>query len=266
MLPAQAPPAPPPALPTPPALEYHLRLDLTVTLTLLTGVLLSEAAKADLAAHDCRWCDPTTIDTSVRDTLKWDDTDAAGVSSDVLAYALVPGLVVGWDLWATRGAAGAAQKRAVDLGLCAEAAAIAQALDQTIKFAAGRQRPFVAVRTAADRARLSDPDDNLSFYSGHASLTFALASAAGTVASLRGYREAPWIWGSGLALASLTAYLRIAADKHYFTDVLVGAALGGAIGALTPWLHRTRARGAVAIDLAPQLAPGGLGLSVRLEH
>jgi membrane-associated phospholipid phosphatase len=40
-------------------------------------------------------------------------------------------------------------------------------------------------------------------------------------------------------MAALTGYLRIAADKHYFTDVLVGAIVGSAIGVAVPYFaHR----------------------------
>ena len=63
--------------------------------------------------------------------------------------------------------------------------------------------------------------------------------ASGTVASLRGYRAAPWIWASGLTLAGVTGYLRIAGDKHYFTDVVTGAVVGSFVGFAVPyWLHR----------------------------
>jgi membrane-associated phospholipid phosphatase len=74
-------------------------------------------------------------------------------------------------------------------------------------------------------------------------MAFSTAVAAGTVATMRGYRGAPYVWALGLPLALLSGYLRIAADRHYVSDVLVGAALGSAFGALTPWLmHRVRAR------------------------
>jgi membrane-associated phospholipid phosphatase len=42
-----------------------------------------------------------------------------------------------------------------------------------------------------------------------------------------------------LTLAAATGYLRIAADRHYFTDVLAGAALGAGAGLTVPYLmHR----------------------------
>ncbi|HLZ44405.1 MAG TPA: hypothetical protein VKQ05_01850 [Gemmatimonadales bacterium] len=56
-----------------------------------------------------------------------------------------------------------------------------------------------------------DGSDNQSFFSEHTAL--AAASATG------------WTFGIGLTLG--TGYGRMAADKHYATDVLVGASVGG---------------------------------------
>ena len=38
------------------------------------------------------------------------------------------------------------------------------------------------------------------------------------------------VWISALGLASSTGYFRIAADKHYFSDVFVGAIVGSLVG------------------------------------
>ena len=46
------------------------------------------------------------------------------------------------------------------------------------------------------------------------------------------------LWASSLSVASLTAYARVKAGMHYPSDVLVGAAVGTAIGLAVPWLHR----------------------------
>jgi membrane-associated phospholipid phosphatase len=75
---------------------------------------------------------------------------------------------------------------------------------------------------------------------------------------MRRYRWAPVIWGVGLVSAAAVGYLRIAADQHYFTDVLVGAAAGSAIGFAIPYgLHR----GAGTLAVSP-LPDGGAMLTV----
>jgi membrane-associated phospholipid phosphatase len=130
-----------------------------------------------------------------------------------------------------------------------------QLVTQLVKITAGRQRPYAHYRTAP--APLSQ-EDNLSFISGHSSLTFSIAVGAGVIAQRRGYRLAPVIWATGLTVAATTAYLRMAADRHYFTDVLAGGAVGALGGALIPRLTRSLP-GRTAV--VPQ--PGGLALVGR---
>ena len=70
-------------------------------------------------------------------------------------------------------------------------------------------------------------------------MAFSIAVSAGTVASMRGYRWAPLVWATGLTLGATTGYLRMAADRHYFTDVVTGAVVGSAVGFAVPYLlHR----------------------------
>jgi membrane-associated phospholipid phosphatase len=78
----------------------------------------------------------------------------------------------------------------------------------------------------------------VSFPSGHTSRAFALATSAGYIAHVRGYKVEPYVWASGATLAVTTAYLRIGADKHYLTDVLAGAAIGVSAGLTVPLLMR----------------------------
>ena len=110
-----------------------------------------------------------------------------------------------------------------------EAVALNGALTQIVKFTAGRERPFVHALPADQKPLTAHPaDNNVSFYSSHTSFAFSLAVSTATVASMRHYRWARVIWGVGLVSAAAVGYLRIAADQHYFTDVLVGAAAGSA--------------------------------------
>jgi membrane-associated phospholipid phosphatase len=57
-----------------------------------------------------------------------------------------------------------------------------------------------------------------------------------------------------MPLAGLVGYFRIAADRHYLTDVLTGALLGTGMGILLPWLFHGRKRstpGAVSMGSTP---------------
>jgi membrane-associated phospholipid phosphatase len=53
----------------------------------------------------------------------------------------------------------------------------------------------------------------------------------------------------------------MAADKHWLTDVLTGAATGTAVGLAVPWLHRKRPGGRA---LRLSIVPGGLAVAGEL--
>jgi membrane-associated phospholipid phosphatase len=266
---ARAQPAPPPPAPlaAPPApsqwLPYSLTVDATITGAAIAVWLGTEALKDELAPSSCRWCDPPGFDSSVRDALHWRETGKADVISYVVPLAVEPAIVFGLNAYSARDQA---PPRAgwVDALLMSEATAIAMAMNQGVKFIVGRERPFVHELPEAEKPLTSRPsDNNLSFYSGHATLAFAMATSGGTIASMRGYRLAPWVWGIGLALAAATAYLRIAADRHYLTDVTVGAVVGGLIGFAVPYLfHDPRRERRVVLAPGP-VDHGGASLAVR---
>ena len=64
----------------------------------------------------------------------------------------------------------------------------------------------------------------------------------------------------GFTAAAATGYFRMAADKHWLTDVLTGAATGTAVGLLVPWLHR-REDGPPRVTLAA--GPRWVGINGR---
>lgn len=220
-------------------IRYDLRRDL-----LITGIggalwIGSELAKDSLAPSSCRFCDPNALDASARDALLWDDVEPPRRVSDVLAFGLLPGALAAHQLLAARGAGGTTQDGLVDLLVVVQAAVLAADVNQLVKLSVGRQRPYAHYGNwTADQG--PDPDDDLSFYSGHSSLAFSLAAAAGTVSSLRGYRSTPWVWAGGMTIAAGVAFLRVAGDKHYLTDVLTGAAIGTAFGIAVPRLLHGR--------------------------
>jgi len=111
---------------------------------------------------------------------------------------------------------------------------------QLTKLLLGRERPFVHALPPEQKPLTPLPsDNNLSFFSGHTSEAFALAAASGTVATMRGYRWAPLVWIAGGAVAATTSYLRIAADKHWITDVVVGIVVGAGVGFGVPYLFHS---------------------------
>ena len=213
-----------------------------LVITGVGGVLWigSELSKDWLAPSQCRFCGTNALDAGARDLFLWSDVQPARRASDVLAFAVLPGAIAAHQILAARGAGGDTSDGLVDLLVVVQAGVLAADLNQIVKFAVGRQRPYAHYGNWTEASHAPDSDDNLSFYSGHSSLAFSLAAAAGTVSSLRGYRSTPWVWVGGMTIATGIAYLRVAGDKHYLTDVLTGAAIGTAFGIAIPRLLHGR--------------------------
>jgi membrane-associated phospholipid phosphatase len=242
-------------------LRYDLALDVPITIGGGAALAVSEILKADLAPSSCRWCDRAGdgsdtlngLDRGVRDGLRWENPGAAATASNVIGLAMMP-LAMG-----TNAIAAAHDERAssigIDLLVVTEAGVLAAGLNQVVKFMAGRERPFVHVLTPDQKKLTEQPsDNNLSFFSGHTCVTMAIAVAAGTTASLRKYSWAPVVWGTGVTLSLTTGYLRIGADKHYFTDVMTGALAGALVGFVVPYVfHRPQDSPAGSAASAAQL-------------
>jgi membrane-associated phospholipid phosphatase len=131
------------------------------------------------------------------------------------------------------------------LVLYGESLLLAEAGSQLLKRSADRPRPFTylpaserptgsAYDVTADGAFLSMP-------SGHATISFTAASFAATDNLLShpdaGWKEHVAVAAVGALLAGATGDLRVKADQHFPSDVLVGGLIGTASGVSIPLLH-----------------------------
>ena len=131
-----------------------------------------------------------------------------------------------------------------DLAVVGEAFGFALATVNVIKVGVGRRRPFAwaGAQVGIEVPYREDKDQNASFPSGHSSSAFSVAVAGATLASMRRYPYWRLAW-LGLIPAAAVPFLRVAADKHYMSDVLVGSAIGAAFGVALPLLvHNPRLR------------------------
>jgi membrane-associated phospholipid phosphatase len=247
-------------------LRYNWRVDLPITAVATTTWILSGVFEAELMRKDCGWCERDSngkstlngLDSGVRDGLKWGNTKAADTASNVLDQGVMPVTILGLTALAAQHES-RLRDFPVDALIILEAMTLGINLNQATKMAVGRERPFVHAMPADQRSQTANPsDNNTSFYSGHTTRAFSLAVATGTVASLRGYRWAPWVWAAGLTVATSIGYLRIAADKHYFTDVFVGAVMGSAFGFGVPYLFHGR--------ISPEGGPSRLTLALPCSN
>jgi hypothetical protein len=76
-------------------------------------------------------------------------------------------------------------------------------------------------------------------FSGHAALAFAAAAASGPLFAehVTDPRARAAVWGTTTMLAATTANLRVRSGRHFYSDVVVGSLVGGAIGTAIPALH-----------------------------
>jgi len=220
-----------------------------------TGALLGAAAALGRwpDPSQCRWCDRNAagqdtlnaLDQSTRNAWIWssENRGKANVISLGTEFAPLVFLIPQGDH--------RFDETAIPV---LRAFAVSALVSDAIKLATARERPDVHFGTA-------DPSTigaNKSFVSGHTSGVFSLVFALARVYADRNDPHTRWVWMAGLPLAAYTGYLRIAADKHYATDVLTGAAIGGAIGWTTPGLWKHEVGGAGAPEAALAVGAGTL--------
>ena len=123
-------------------------------------------------------------------------------------------------------------RRAAAAGLASLGVASAT-VNLALKYGALRPRPQ---RATADAGRDVPMPVSTSFPSGHAASAFAFAVGTGN--------QLPVLALPLNAMAACVAYSRVHTAVHYPSDVVAGAAIGGAAGALVSRLLRARRHGA----------------------
>jgi membrane-associated phospholipid phosphatase len=248
------------------------------------GLLAVSIGALAIPPDEERWTETNSFDNSVRNALRLNGRDyqfIARDASDILLAAslnqlLVDSLVVTW--WGHDNGDVAWQMALMSV----EALAYNTAVNSLVSGLTSRQRPYaypIEGTPGADRCvgdaneRLEDCFGNKryrSFYSGHTSVTFAVAGL-----TCMHHAHLPLYGGgagdviacvTGFALAGGTGVLRIVSDQHWMSDVLVGAAIGTFNGLAIPWLLHYRTRDlpkkpkAGEIDL--RVLPGPMGATM----
>ena len=136
--------------------------------------------------------------------------------------------------------------------LITEATSIALLIDQGVKYAVGRSRPYVFLGRQGESR-----DGNLSFFSGHTTFAFAVAASSSTLLLSQHAPGAVALSVIAFSAAGVTGYLRIAAEQHYLTDVLAGAAVGTLVGWAVPHFFHAPREGGFAL----RPAVGGISIA-----
>jgi hypothetical protein len=215
------------AAPEPPRINWALDSGITIASLVGTGL----ASFITGPAHE-RWQRQLL---PIDDALLGHVSGSAAQISDVLAGVEVATPLA---LFVADGLVDDTGRRSLIYG---ETLGLSLLANSVVKYAVRRPRPYVysddpRVQTYAQN---EGTDSHLSFYSGHASTTFAAAIAGSYLFAQRSTDESTraFVWGFTLATAAATATLRTRAGKHFYSDVLVGALIGAAFGVGVPYLH-----------------------------
>lgn len=209
--------------------------------------------------QEARWQGGILLDNAVRGALRLGSASGRQRARSIgdLTYRTAPAIPLLIDPLIVALAVRGDSKAAVNLaGVGLEAFSYAGLLSFVSTRISARERPDIS------ECRRQNPDgggcgaDTQSFWSGHSSI--AATSAGLTCANHRNMR----LWGHAVADAAAcvltsgaaltTGVSRIAADRHYATDVLLGMGVGFGIGYAVPvLLHYSRGKPGMTLSLAP---------------
>jgi membrane-associated phospholipid phosphatase len=228
--------------------DVSLPIDGAVIAVTAAGIIVPYALSAHLIHPSCP-CSPTSVNPFDRGVIG-NASDAAGWLSDatVVLVIVVPPVA---DWLALR----RSRPFLDDLVVFAESLSVNGALVTLAKYTVQRPIP----RVYSDPSLAGDPGNYRSFYSGHTSLVFAALSTTSVTLDVRyGLTWQPWL-ATALIGASVGAE-RVLGGYHFYTDVLVGAAAGVAIGTAVGVIHlRTR-----QVRLSAFRPPAGAGAGIEI--
>lgn len=247
-----------------PAAAEPLRLDPALDATLLgSGAVLAITLEVITQSGELAPSAPGAVD-DINPLDRWvaegssDGTAAPHHASNVVlavaygAAVLVP-MLHGYESGADTGW--------TDLVLFAEAIAWNGVIADLVKLAVRRPRPLSYVQLREGTFDPDNTDGTVSFFSGH---TATAATIAATFTTLEFLRQPcgsarPWLaLVSGALVTATTGALRVAAKRHFVTDVAVGAVVGTAVGVTIPLLHRVGPGLAPSVAIVPRGATVGL--------
>ena len=143
------------------------------------------------------------------------------------------------------------------LGL--EAIADAFLIDETMKLATNRQRPY---ENLVERGEVWEHGTqgmaNSSFPSGHAITTWALARV------VAGEYPNKWVQLGAYSVAAVVSIARVTSQNHFPSDVLVGSTLGYLIGGYVVHHHASGTPGRIT-SIVPVVSPPSRTYGMALE-
>lgn len=196
----------------------------------------------------CNWCGPNAFDEYIGRSFTAKNSKLFDGMGDAMVYGVLP-------LMASAGIGLVSESFSVfarDFLIVVSTLAFTSFLTEVAKISFARQRPETALGYASPNEQ-----SNRSFWSGHTSLAFAMLSSTSTLVLMRKPSWGPYYVAISALAAGFVGYSRIAAAKHWATDVLMGMAIGTAAGVVMPFF--------LLDDSSPQVSIGANSISFRFN-
>jgi hypothetical protein len=147
-----------------------------------------------------------------------------------------------------------------------ETAMLAAIFPSLGKGTAKRLRPYVYDSSVPLDLRL-ESDAQRSFFSRHSSFAFSMAVLTSVVYGdyFPSSKYKTYVWIGSMGLATTVAVLRVTSGSHFVSDVVVGAAVGSAIGYFIPYIHRVGSVASNSMSISPLISPPANGVTFTLR-
>ncbi len=118
---------------------------------------------------------------------------------------------------------------------------IENGFNQLVKIMGERPRPYIYRQGENVLNTRISKNSTKSFYSGHASSSAYFSFFGAKVFSdlCPDSKLKPLIWGVAATVSGVTGHLRYRAGKHFYSDIIAGWLIGGAIGILIPEINKS---------------------------
>ena len=201
------------------------------------------------------------------DLLPWDKSlagrysEKADLASDIGSVFAIAPLVVGGIAWHDGSSSG--REFATFSIMFVQAIGIGNGMNLAMRSLEIWPRPYMYAESGEGQKKAENAKTEAygSFFSGHATAAFTVATFTDQWFRTA-YPNSPYkgiMRASAYSLATLESVLRVAAGKHYFTDVLVGALVGTGVSIGIIEMHRDRNE-----NFSVWVGPGVAGITFHI--